>query len=152
MPPKWSAPPLNADDFPTLHRRTKGCPSPEELREVEAQAQGHVAWSVGEAKPKQRKQRRLTRADKVKTLTNCPECYDYLSEHFGHGRAVGWKGPSWRGSVVSVDRVRHELAFLGLMNYLANQMALMNATAALRLVEGDGNQCWKDWVEPTLAH
>ena len=142
---------LNADHFHTLRRITKGRVSPDELREIEAQAQAAAAASVGVAKPKRRKERRFTQADKVKPLPGGPEWYNYLSEHFTHAKTADWKGLSWRGGVVSMDRVRDQFAFLGSMFYLVHQVALMNAAAALCPVEEDGNHLWKDWVEPALA-
>ncbi len=142
---------LNRDHFHTLRRLTKGQISPEELREVEAQAEEAAALAVGATTPKRRKERRFTQADKVAPLPKGREWYNYLREHFGHGRAADWRGLSWRGGVISMDRVQDEFAFLGLMNYLVTQVALMNAAAALCPVEGDANHRWKDWVEPTLA-
>ena len=79
------------------------------------------------------------------------EWYAYLSEHFGHGRAVNWKGLSGRGGVVSISRIEDEFAFLGLMSYLAKQVAAMNAHAALCPFEGNVGDQWKRWVEPALA-
>ena len=46
------------------------------------------------------------------------EWYDYLSNHFTHGGSADWKGLSWRGGVMSIDKVEDEFAFLGLMSYL----------------------------------
>ena len=142
---------LNADHFHTLRRRTKGRVSPEELREVEAQAQEAAAASVGAAKPKRGKKRRFTQEDKVKPLTKGREWYKYLSEHFSHAAAADWRGLSWRGGVITMNEVADELAFLCLMEYLVNQVAFMNAVAALCPAEGDANRHWNDWVEPTLA-
>ena len=109
---------LNADHFQTLRRRTKGRVSPEELREVEAHAQEAAASSVGATKPKRRKERRFNQADKVAPLAKGREWYDYLSEHFNHGRVADWRGLSWRGGVISIATVEDEFAFLGLMSYL----------------------------------
>ncbi len=142
---------LNADHFQTLRRITKGQVSPEELREVEAEAQEAAAASVGAPKPKRRKERRFNQADKVATLAGGSDWYRYLSENFSHGRVADWKGVSWRGGVMSIDRVEDEFVFLSLMSYLAAQVAFMNAAAALCPVEGDANHRWKEWVEPTLA-
>ena len=118
---------------------------------MEAQAQEAAAASVGATKPKRRKERRFTQADKVAPLAGGRAWYDYLSEHFNHGRVADWRGLSMRGVVVLIATVEDELAFLGLMSYLVEQVAVMNANAALCPVEGDANQRWKDWVEPTLA-
>lgn len=142
---------LNSDHFHTLRRLTKGQISPEELREVEAEAQEAAALAVGATTPKRRKKRRFTQADKVAPLPKGREWYNYLGVHFGHGRAADWRGLSWRGGVISMDRVQDEFAFLSLMNYLVTQVALMNAAAALCPVAGDTDDLWGDWVEPTLA-
>ena len=77
---------LNADHYQTLRTRTKGKVSPEELREVEAQAQEAAAAFFGAPKPKRRKGRRLNQADKVATLEKGREWYGYLSDHFSHGK------------------------------------------------------------------
>lgn len=142
---------LDADHFQTLRRITRGQVSPEELREVEAQAQEAAAASVGAPKPKRRKERRFNQVDKVATLAGGSDWYRYLSEHFSHGRVADWKGVSWRGGVMSIDRVEDEFVFLGLMSYLVVQVASMNAAAALCPVEGEVNHCWEEWVEPALA-
>ena len=142
---------LNADHYQTLRRRTKGKVSPEELREVEAQAQEAAAAFFGAPKPKRRKGRRFDQADKVATLKKGREWYRYLSDHFSHGKVPDWRGLSWRGGVISIDRVEDEFAFLGLMYFLVNQVALMNASAALCPVAGDTDDQWDRWVEPALA-
>ena len=143
---------LNADHYQTLRARTKGKVSPEELREVEAQAQEAAAAFFGAPKPKQRRSRRLNQSDKVATLEKGVEWYRYLSEHFGHGKVADWRGLSWRGGVMTIDRVEDGFAFLSLMHYLVNQVAVMNASAALCPVAGDTDDQWDRWVEPTLAH
>ena len=142
---------LNADHYQTLRTRTKGKVSPEELREVEAQAQEAAAAFFGAPKPKRRKGRRLDQTDKVATLEKGREWYGYLSDHFSHGKVPDWRGLSWRGGVISIDRVEDEFAFLGLMYYLVNQVALMNASAALCPVARDADDQWDLWVEPALA-
>ena len=142
---------LNADHYQTLRRRTKGEVSPEELREVEAQAQEAAAAFVGLTKPKRRNGRRLNQADKVATLEGGQQWYRYLSEHFSHGKATDWRGLSWRGGVMTIDRVEDEFAFLGLMDYLVKQVALMNAHAALCPGAEDKDDQWNRWIEPTLA-
>ena len=142
---------LNADHYQTLRARTKGKVSPEELREVEAQAQEAAAASVGAPKPKSRKGRRFGQEDKVAALEKGPEWYRYLSDHFSHGKVPDWRGLSTRGGVISIDRVEDEFAFLGLMDYVVNQVVAMNASAALCPVAGDADDQWNRWVEPALA-
>ena len=141
---------VNMDHYQTLIRRTKGKIKAEELREVETQAQEAAAAFVGATKPKRRKGR-LTMTDQVATLAKGPEWYRYLSKHFSHGRMADWRGLSWRGGVISIDTVEDEFAFLSLMSYLVDQVALLNAAAALCPVEKDENHQWQEWVEPTLA-
>ena len=88
---------LNADHFHTLRKITKGRVSLEELRKVEAKAQEAAAVLAGASKPKRRKARRFTNADKVATLAKGREWYRYLSEHFNHAKVADWRGLSWRG-------------------------------------------------------
>ena len=142
---------MDSDHYHTLLRITKGGVSPEELRQIEARAQEAAAAAVGATKPKRRKKRRFTQADKVASLPMGPEWYNHLSDHFSHATAADWRGPSGCGGVISIGKVQDEFAFLGLMDYLVNQVAFMNAAAALCPVEGGTNHHWKDWVEPTLA-
>ncbi len=99
---------LNADHYQWFRRRTKGEVSPDELREVEAQAQEAAASFAGAPKPKRRKGRRLNQADKVATLKGGRQWYRYLSERFSHGKTADWRGLSWRGGVMTIDRVEAE--------------------------------------------
>ena len=142
---------INADHYQWLRRKTKGEVSPDELREVEEQAQEAAALFAGAPKPKRRKGRRLNQADKVAILKGGQRWYRYLSEHFSHGKAADWRGLSWRGGVMTIDRVEDGFAFLGLIGYLVEQVALMNAYAALCPVAGDEDDRWNRWIEPTLA-
>ena len=142
---------FSADHYQTLRARTKGRISPEELHEVEIQAQEAAAASVGAPKQKRRKGGRFAHVDKVAPLENGPEWYRYLSEHFSHGNVPDWRGFSARGGVISIHRVEDAFAFLGLLSYLVNQVAVMNAAAALCPVTGDADDQWKRWVEPALA-
>ena len=141
---------LNADHYQTLRRLTKGQVSPEELRDMEERAQEAAAVSVGAAKPKRDKKRRLPQEDKVKPLPKGREWYKYLSEHFVHATAADWWGLSWRGGVITMNEVEDELAFIALMEYLVNQVAFMNAAAALCPADGDESNRWQEWVEPAL--
>ena len=142
---------LNADFYQTLVSRTKGQISPKELRKMGIQAQADAAASVGAPKPKRRKGQSLNQIDKVAILAGGHKWYDYLSKHFSHDKRVDWRGLSWRGGVMTIDRVEDEFAFLGLMSYLVDQVALMNAAAALCPVTGDAGDQWDQWIEPTLA-
>ena len=142
---------VNADFYQTLRSRTKGRISPKKLRKMATQAEAAAAEEFGAAKPKRQKAWSLNRADKVASLAKGHEWYRYLSEHFSHGRAVDWRGLSGRGGVMSIDKVEDEFAFMGLMSYLVEQVAHMNAAAALCPVEGDAGDQWERWVEPKLA-
>lgn len=142
---------LNADFYQTFLRRTKGQISPQKLQEMGMQAQAAAAASLGASKPKRQKSWSLNQADKVEILPGGRKWYRYLSEHFSHGRVADWRGFSWRGGVVSIDKVEDEFAFLGLMSYLVEQVAHMNAAIALCPVAGDTGNQWDQWVEPMLA-
>lgn len=142
---------LNVDHYQTLRRITKGSVSPDELRDVEARAQEAAAAFVGADKPKRRKGRTFKHADKVGIVAKGEEWYGYLSEHFSHGRARNWKGRSCWGGVMTYNKAEDEFAFLGLMNYLVNQVTRMNAAAALCPIENGGDDHWKERIEPTLA-
>ena len=140
----------NADFYQTLVRRTKGQISPKELRKLAIQTEADAAASVGVANPKRQKSWRLNQADKVARLAKGREWYNYLSDYFTHGKLAEWRGISLRGGVMSIDRVEDEFAFLGLMSYLVEQVACMNAAAALCPVAGDAADQWDRWVEPML--
>ena len=142
---------LNADFYQTLRRRTRGQISPKELREMGTRAQAAAAASFGAAKPKRQKSWNLNQADKVALLANGREWYRYLSEHFSHGRVADWRGLSWSGGVISIDKVEDEFAFLDLISYLVVQVAHMNAAASLCPAAEDADDQWERWVEPTLA-
>ena len=142
---------INADVYQTLVRRTKGQVSPKKLRKMAIKAEADAAASVGVAKPKRQKSWSLNQADKVASLPKGQEWYKYLSNHFTHGNLADWKGLSSRGGVISIERVEDGIAFLGLMSYLVEQVARMNAAAALCPVAGDVDDQWDRWVEPTLA-
>ena len=138
---------LDADHFQTLRMRTRGEVSPEELRAVERQAREAAAAFFGVNQPKSTKGRSLYQGDKVAILAKGREWYRYLSEHFTHGRVTDREGLSWQGGVMSMDKVEDQFAFLGLMDYLVNQVALMNSYAALCPVTEDSDR----WTQPTLA-
>ncbi len=142
---------LNADFYQTFRNRTKGQISAVDLRGMAAEADAVAAASFGAPPLREQKTWSFRQSDKVASLEGGHEWYAYLSKHFGHGRGVDWKGLSSRGGVVSIDRVEDEFAFLGLMSYLAQQVAAMNAHAALCPFAGDAGDRWERWVEPALA-
>ena len=142
---------LDADFYQTLRSRTKGAVSAEDLRGMAAEAEAEAAASFGETPLPTQKAWSFRQSDKVASLEGGQKWYAYLSERFGHGRGVDWKGLSLRGGVVSNNRVEDEFAFLGVMSYLARQVAAMNAHAALCPFAGDAGDQWERWVEPALA-
>lgn len=141
---------VDADHYHWFLRRTKGGISAAELRKMEVQAREDAATDARAPKPKKNKSRRFRVEDRVRPLQGGPRWYRYLSEHFSHGKTAKWRGFSWRGGVVG-RRVEDEVAFMGSMDYLAEQVALMNAHAACCHVSEDKDDRWDRWIEPALA-
>lgn len=131
---------VNADYYRTILRLTKGDVSHEQLLTQIAKASGMSEREVGKGKS-------LKQADKVGPLGGGKAWYAYLSDRFCHGRA-DWKGLSWQGGVTSMDTIRDHYTFAGLMDYLVNQVAVMNAHAALCPIKGEIEQ---GRVESSLA-
>ena len=50
-----------------------------------------------------------------------------------------------------MDMVQDQFAFLGFMDYLVDQVARMNAAAALCPVVGEAGDQWDRWAAPALA-
>ena len=123
---------MNADYYGTFIRLTKG--------EVSEVSDEHLLSDILElnemSKEKVGKGKSLRQADKLAALNGGLGWYNYLSERFCHGEA-DWRGLSWRGDVISMDTVQDAYTFAGLMDYLVNQVALMNAYVALFSVAGD---------------
>ena len=142
---------LNADFHQTFRRTTRGRISPGDLREMATEAQAAAAASFGAARPKKQKSWSLRQANKMTTLPRGREWYNHLSEHFSHATAADWRGVSSLGGVISMDMVHDQFAFLGFMDYLADQVARMNAAAALCPVAGEAGDQWDRWVAPALA-
>ena len=120
---------MSADYYGTFIRLTKGSLSHEQLL-------AQILEASGMSKEEISKGRSLKQADKVAPLEGGRKWYGYLSNHFCHGKA-DWKGRSWQGGVRSINTVHDEFAFAGLMDYLVNQVAVMNAHAALCPVAGE---------------
>ena len=140
----------DANAFRYIIGATKGDVGIKEFQEMISSADAKAAALVGAprirtAKPKRRS---LRQADKVAMLANGNSWYDQLSEHFYHGQA-DLKGPSWQGGVLSMNTVQDEVTFAVMMDYLVNQVIIMNAYAALCPVAGDVQ---RGWVEAALAH
>ena len=132
---------IRADFYQRTISLTKGAVGHEELLKMISEASGMSEEEV-------RKGRSLKQEDKVAALEGGQSWYRYLSEHFCHGRA-DWKGHSWRGGVNSINTARDEFTFAGLMDYLVNQVAVMNAYAALSPIKGGG--VVSERVETALA-
>ena len=131
---------LNADYYRTIIGLTKGDVGHEELLTIISEASGMSDHEV-------RQGGSLKQADKVAALQAGKGWYEYLSERFCHGRA-DWRGHSWQGGVSSINTVQDEYTFAGLMDYLVNQVAVMNAYAALCPIVGSVTQTR---VEAALA-
>lgn len=126
---------VDADFRQTLIRATKGNLRHKELLKMISDAAEAAAMSFGMPKPKKRKGKPLRETEKVAMLPGGKNWYGYLSDYFCHGEA-NWAGPSWQGGVGSMD-LTHELTCVGLMRYLVDQVALMNAYASLCPAAGD---------------
>ena len=120
---------INADYYRTIIELAKGDVGHEQLLKMISEASGMLEGEL-------RKGGSLNQTDKVAALEGGEHWYKYLSEYFCHGRA-DWRGHSWQGGVSSMSTVRDEFTFAGLMDYLVNQVAVMNAYATLCPVEGD---------------
>lgn len=78
------------------------------------------------------KARSLKQEDKVAPLYSGKDWYGLLSDKFCHGK-VDWAEGSWQGGVSSNNTFQDAYAFAAFMDYLANQVAVMNAYAALQI-------------------
>ena len=119
---------LNADFYGTIIRLTKGEVGHQELLGMISSASGEPEGGRSGA--------RLRQSDKVDMLNGGKDWYDYLSEYFCHGNG-NLRGDSWQGGVVSTNTRRDEFACAGIMDYLVNQVAVMNAYAMLCPMAGE---------------
>ena len=112
---------LNADYLQIMQRLTKG-----------QLGRDHLLESIAKVDPLgfHRKPRRLYESDKVQSLEGGPAWYDYLSR-FHHPKLNTLRGPSFLGGVSSNNTRQDQLAFASLLDYLAHQMLVMVAHAAL---------------------
>ena len=137
---------ISADYYRTIIGATKGQIGHKELLEKISAAEETAATSFGISKPRM-KGKTLKQIDKVAKLTGGSIWYGFLSDIFCHGRG-DWRGQSWLGGVVSMNTVQDGFTFAGLMDYLVEQVNVMNAYATLCPVAGDDG--WGR-VEATLA-
>ncbi len=137
---------LDADYYGTTIRATKGEIGHDQLLEqlisIRRKAKEHAARIVGgdlrfyeNAEGRRGENRGLRHIDKVAELVGGENWYRYLSEHFCHGDPAGERD-TWHGGVVSANTPRDEFACAGMMDYLANQMAVMIAYAAMCPTDG----------------
>ena len=144
-PAKFSAY-LDADYYGTTIRATKGEIGHdhllEQLTSIKKRAKEDAERVLGGDLPSYENaggrhggSRKLRHIDKVAELNGGKNWYRYLSEHFCHGDPAGER-ETWRGGVVSANTPRDEFACAGMMDYLANQMAVMIAYAAMCPTDG----------------
>ena len=134
---------LSADFYRTIRRTSKGKVGHKELLETISEAAEAAAAVFGKPIRQMRKGKSLRQVDKVAMLAGGNRWYGCLSEYFSHGRA-DWKGASWHGGVASIDTVQDEFTFAGLMDYLVEQVSVMNAHASLCPVAGDDGHGWEE--------
>ena len=142
---------LKADFHQTFLKATRGRISSAELRKMATQVGEEAAKAFGMPTPEKQRSGRLRQVDKVTTLANGPEWYNYLSENFCHARTVTRRGLLWGDNIASRDGVQDQFAFLLFMYYLLEQVAFMNSAAALCPVAGETGDRWDQWVEPALV-
>ena len=139
----------NADYYRTVISATKGESGHNELLREIWKLEDEAAVSVGaipRTDAKKRKGRGLKQTDKVAVLSGGIRWYNHLSKYFCHGRG-DLSGALWQGGVVATPAVQGEFTFAGFMDYLAEQVATMNAYAALCPGTGDDGRAW---VEATV--
>lgn len=137
---------MEADYYGTTIRATKGEIGHDQLLEqidsARRKAKERAARVVGgdlrfdeSTEDKRGVSRKLRHINKVAKLIGGEGWYRYLSNHFCHGDPVR-EPDTWRGGVVSANRPRDEFACAGMMDYMANQMAVMIAYAAMCPADG----------------
>lgn len=125
--PETAADFLDRDYRDSTIRLTKGAISYDELLEKVDEAAAAAAAAFGMPTPSPHRGGRVRQVEKVDRLPGGPAWYGFLSDYFCHGDKV-WPFPSWRGGV--------DWMFAWFMDYLSQQVVLMNAYAHLCPVEG----------------
>lgn len=136
----------NADYYRTIINVTKGERGHKELLREIWKLEDDAAVSLGvipRTDAMKRKGKGFRHTDKVATLSGGIRWYNHLSEYFCHGRG-DFRGALWQGGVVATPTVQGEFVFAGFMDYLAEQVALMNAYAALCPGTGDHGRAWAE--------
>lgn len=118
---------LDRDYRDSTIRLTKGAISYEQLLQNVDEAAAAAATAYGMPTPKPHRGSRVRHVEKVSRLPGGPAWYGFLSGYFCHGDKV-WPYPSWRGGV--------DWIFACFMDYLSQQVVLMNAYAYLCPVKG----------------
>lgn len=113
---------LNADYFQTMQRLTRGKLGDDYLLK---------AIATADPMSQRRKAKRFDESDTVKSLEGGSDWYDYLSEHFHHSKRDALRGPSHLGGVRFNSTAIDQLAFAEFLGYLAHQILVMIAHAAL---------------------
>lgn len=130
---------MHADYYGTTIRATKGKIGPDQLlkhlafaRQKSKEYASRVAGGDLQFDEDTNGQygRRHRHIDKVAELVDGKNWYRYLSKHFCHGNPADVRD-TWDGGVVSTDTTRDEVVCAWMMDYLANQMAVMIFYAAL---------------------
>ena len=125
---------MNEDFYRTIIRMTQGEVDNEQLIKMISEASGMPLKEVVRKK-RRRNDRRLKHTDKITYFEGSKDWYDYLSKHFHHD-GYDWRGDSWRGGINSMNTDRDKFTFAGLMDYLVNRVAVMNAYVALCPIAG----------------
>ena len=115
---------LNADFYQTVIRETKGGVGHDQLLESISEAGGNREDGSG-------RRGRLKHIDKVVSLQGGADWWRHLSRCFCHANPETLRGDLWQGGVRSINAQRDVLAFGALLDYLVEQVAVMNAHAVL---------------------
>ena len=114
---------MNADFYQTVIRETKGGVGHDELLQRISEAGGNREDGSGRG--------RLKHIDKLAMLQGGADWWRYLSRCFCHATPGTLRGELWQGGVRSINTQRDALTFGGLLDYLVEQVAVMNAHAVL---------------------
>lgn len=115
---------MNADFYQTVIRETKGGVGHDELLQRISEAGGNREDGSG-------RRGRLRHIDKVAMLQGGADWWRHLSRCFCHAGPGTLRGELWQGGVRSINTQRDVLTFGGLLDYLVEQVAVMNAHAVL---------------------
>lgn len=149
---------MDADYYGTTIRATKGKIGPDQLlkhlasarqksKEYAARVAGRDLQFADDTNGQYGSGRKLRHIDKVAELVDGKSWYRYLSKHFCHGNPEDVRD-TWDGGVVSTDTTRDDVVCAWMMDYLANQMAVIIFYAALCPSDG---QVEEDRVNDALA-